>query len=143
MSTKTLQPLNNTTLGRFAPADTRLTYDRKALRHGIVHIGVGGFHRGHQAVYLDDLLGLGGSTEWGLCGIGLLPQDRRMYETTVSQDCLYTVVERSSAGDVPRIIGSMTGYLFAPDDPEAVLEKMASPDCRIVSMTIKIGRAHV
>jgi mannitol 2-dehydrogenase len=143
MSTKTLQPLNNTTLGRFAPADTRLTYDRKALRHGIVHIGVGGFHRGHQAVYLDDLLGLGGSTEWGLCGIGLLPQDRRMYETTVSQDCLYTVVERSSAGDVPRIIGSMTGYLFAPDDPEAVLEKMASPDCRIVSMTITEGGYYV
>jgi len=114
-------------------------YDRKSLKHGIVHIGVGGFHRAHQAVYLDELLNRPDHGAWGLCGVGLLPQDKLMAEVMAEQDCLYTVVERSSAGDQARIIGSMTGYLFAPENSEAVIEKMASPDCRIVSMTITEG----
>jgi len=131
--------LTQANLDQFAPANARLVYDRKALRHGIVHIGVGGFFRAHQAVYLDDLLGQGGSTEWGICGVCLRPSGRRMYDAMRSQDCLYTVVERTAQGDQPRIIGAMTGILFAPDDPEAVLEKMASPDCRIVTLTITEG----
>lgn len=118
-------------------------YDRTAHKHGIVHIGVGGFHRAHQAWYLDSLLALGGSPDWSLCGVLLLPHDRRMFEAMRSQDCLYTVVERSVEGEKPRIIGSITEVLFAPDDPEAVLEKMASPDCRIVTLTITEGGYYV
>lgn len=114
-------------------------YDRAALRHGIVHIGVGGFHRAHQAWYLDSLLAQGGTRDWSICGVLLLPHDRRMYEAMRSQDCLYTVVERGPEGESPRIIGSITEVLFAPEDPKAVLEKMASPDCRIVTLTITEG----
>lgn len=114
-------------------------YDRASHKHGIVHLGVGGFHRAHQAVYLDELLSRAGHGDWGLCGVGILPQDKHMAEVMAEQECLYTVVERSSAGDQARIIGSMTSYLFAPENPEAVLEKMAHPDCRIVSLTITEG----
>jgi mannitol 2-dehydrogenase len=114
-------------------------YDRGALRSAIVHMSVGGFHRAHQAVYLDDLLGRGEAAGWGICGVGLLPQDARMRDVLRAQDCLYTVVERSAAGDRPRVVGSMREYLLAPDDPGAVVEKLASPECRIASLTITEG----
>ena len=137
------QPLNSATVSKLAPEIAVPAYDRSKLKHGIVHIGVGGFFRAHQAVYLDNLLAMGGSTEWGLCGVGLLIHDRRMFDAMRQQHGLYTVVERSADGDRARIIGSMTDMLFAPDNPEAVLEKMASPDCRIVSMTITEGGYYV
>jgi mannitol 2-dehydrogenase len=137
------QALNAKTVGTFAKDIAVPAYDRNKLKHGIVHIGVGGFHRAHQAVYLDDLLAKGGSQEWGLCGIGLLLHDRRMFDAMRTQDCLFTVVERSAQGDKARIIGSMTEMLFAPDNPEAVLEKMASPDCKIISLTITEGGYYV
>ncbi len=113
-------------------------YDRGALPHAIVHMSVGGFHRAHQAVYLDDLLH-GNGPRWGICGVGLLPSDARMRDVLVAQDCLYTVVERSAAGDRARVIGSMVAYLFAPDGVEAVVEKLADPACRIASLTITEG----
>jgi len=121
----------------------RPTYDRTKLRHGIVHIGVGGFHRAHQAVYLDDLLSEPGSESWGLCGIGLLPDDKRMADVLRSQDRLYTVVSRDNSGDSARVVGSMSAYFWAPEDSEAVIEKMASPDCRIVSLTITEGGYYI
>jgi mannitol 2-dehydrogenase len=111
-------------------------YDRSKVAKSIVHIGVGGFFRAHQAVYLDDLLQRPGNEEWGYCGVGLLPPDARIGELLRSQDCLYTAVERSARGDQARVIGSLLEFLHAPADPEAVLEKMASPACRIVSLTV-------
>ncbi len=135
--------LNTANLSRL-PANVRVpTYDRKAVAQSIVHIGVGGFYRAHQAVYLDDLLHQSGSTEWGYCGVGLLSHDQRIRDVLLSQDCLYTVVERSAAGDQARVIGSVLNFLYAPDDPEAVLEKMASPECRIVALTITEGGYYV
>jgi len=105
-------------------------YERIGLPQNILHIGVGGFHRAHQAAYLDDLLRRPGFTSWGLCGIALLPQDKRIYETMQRQDCLYTLVERDNEGDRPRILGSIGNILFAPDDPQGVIEKMAAPETR-------------
>ena len=122
------------------PTDVQVpAYERGGLAHAIVHIGVGGFHRAHQAVYLDDLLHRPGTHRWGICGVALLPHDARMRDVLKAQDGLYTVVERSAAGDRARVIGSIVESLFAPEDPEAVLEKMASPECRIVSLTITEG----
>lgn len=118
-------------------------YDPAGLPGSIVHVGVGGFHRAHQAVYLDDLLAQGGNREWGLCGLGLLPHDARMRDVMRAQDCLYTVVERGAGGDKARVVGSIGAYLFAPDDREAAIEKMASPGCRIVSLTITEGGYYV
>lgn len=119
------------------------TYDRSAVMPSIVHIGVGGFFRAHQAVYLDDLLHRPGNEEWGYCGVSLLPHDARMRDVLHAQDCLYTLLERSVEADRPRVVGSLLQYLFAPGDPDAVLEKIASPETRIVSLTITEGGYYV
>ncbi len=137
-----MQPvkLNASSLDKLAPTIEMPAYDRRQLVDGIVHIGVGGFHRAHQAVYIDDLLGQGAGGEWGICGIGLLKHDIAMRDALVPQDCLYTVVERGTGGeDHARVIGAITRFLYAPDDPEAVIEKMASEQTRIVSLTITEG----
>jgi mannitol 2-dehydrogenase len=115
-------------------------YDRAAVRPGIVHLGVGAFHRAHQAMYLDALLREGGSPEWGLCGVGVLPMDARMRDVMKAQDGLYTLVIKSPDGTWdPRVIGSIVDYRFAPDGPEAVVERLADPATRIVSLTVTEG----
>jgi mannitol 2-dehydrogenase len=115
------------------------SYDRSAVSTGIVHFGVGAFHRSHQAMYADRLLS-SGETEWGICGVGVLPSDAKMRDVLDSQDHLYTLVLKHPDGSAEaRVIGSITEYLFAPDDSEAVLEKLAAPGTRIVSLTITEG----
>ena len=111
------------------------TYDRSGLAPSWVHIGVGGFHRAHQAVYLNDLL-TQGVRDWSLCGVGLLPHDRLMQGALEPQDCLYTIVERDADGDQARVIGSITRYLLATDDLATVMRVLANPQTRIVSLTI-------
>jgi mannitol 2-dehydrogenase len=117
----------------------RPTYARSTRRPPIVHFGVGGFHRAHQAVYLDDIFERRISSEWAEHGIGVLPGDRRMAEALIPQDWLYTVVERSAERDSARVIGSLAGYTFAPDNPQQVLQMLADPATRIVSLTITEG----
>jgi mannitol 2-dehydrogenase len=120
------------------------TYDRSDLSVGIVHFGVGNFHRSHQAMYLDRLFNAGTAREWGICGVGVLPGDVRMRDALASQGMRYTLVERYPDGEAPaRTIGSIVEYLFAPDDPEAVFEKLADPAVRIVSLTITEGGYNV
>jgi mannitol 2-dehydrogenase len=120
------------------------TYDRSSLRTGIVHLGVGAFHRSHQAMYLDRLLEQGQAQDWAICGVGVLPADRRMAEVMAAQDCLYTLVVKHADGTYePRVVGSIVEYLLAPDDPEAVVEKMAAETTRIVSLTVTEGGYNV
>ena len=114
-------------------------YDRAALEPRTVHLGVGGFHRAHQAVYLDDLLTMEGTPRWGECGLGVLKTDDRMRDVLQAQDCLYTVVERSAGEPAARVIGSMTDYVYAPGERERAIEVMAAPATRIVSLTITEG----
>jgi mannitol 2-dehydrogenase len=115
-------------------------YDRSGVVTGVVHFGVGGFHRAHQAMYLDRLMNDGKALEWGICGVGVMPSDRRMKDVMQAQDCLYTLLVKGADGSLePRVIGSIVEYLLAPDDPEAVIEKMASEQTRIVSLTITEG----
>jgi mannitol 2-dehydrogenase len=116
------------------------SYDRSQVKVGIVHFGVGGFHRAHQAMYLDQLMEQGKGLDWGICGVGVMPFDLKMKEAMQTQDCLYTLVLKASDGSwEPRIIGSIVQYLYAPDDPDAVIEKMADPATRIVSLTVTEG----
>jgi mannitol 2-dehydrogenase len=116
------------------------TYDRGRIITGCVHFGVGGFHRAHQAMYLDRLMNAGLAETWGICGVGVLPGDRRMRDALIPQDCLYTLVVKHPDGTLePRVIGSIVEYLFAPDDPNDVIEKMAAPSTRIVSLTVTEG----
>ena len=120
------------------------TYDRSQVRTGIVHLGVGGFHRSHQAMYVDRLLEKGEAQDWGICGVGVLPSDRRMAEVMAAQDCLYTLVVKDPDGTWDaRVIGSMTEYLLVPDDPEVVVEKMAAESTRIVSLTVTEGGYNI
>lgn len=137
-------PLNAKSLPSLPDGLPAPAYDRGALRTGIVHFGVGGFHRAHQAMYLDRLMNAGTALDWAICGVGVMPADRRMQEALGAQDGLYTLVIKAPDGTLePRVIGSIREYLFAPDDPEAVIEKMASPGVRIVSLTITEGGYNI
>jgi mannitol 2-dehydrogenase len=133
-------PLNAQSLDSL-PADLPVpSYDRSRLRTGIVHFGVGGFHRAHEAMYLDRLMNAGQALDWAICGVGVMPADRRMQQALDAQDGLYTLVVKAPDGTLDaRVVGSIKEYLFAPDDPAAVVEKMASPEVRIVSLTVTEG----
>jgi mannitol 2-dehydrogenase len=135
--------LNSATLGQLPDFVRVPRYERSALAKSIVHIGVGGFFRAHQAEYLDELLHQPGSEEWGYVGVGLLQHDERIRDAMRAQDCLFTLVERGAKGEHARIIGSIGSFLHGPENPIAVLEAMASPECRIVSLTITEGGYYV
>jgi len=120
------------------------TYDRSRVTTGVVHFGVGGFHRAHQAAYHDRLMNDGKALDWGICGVGVMPADRRMKEALDAQGYLYTLVVKHPDGTYePRVIGAITEYLFAPDDPEAVIEKLAAEATRIVSLTVTEGGYNI
>jgi len=136
--------LNTHTLAVTSAAVPTPSYPREQVSVGIVHIGVGAFHRAHQAMYLDRLMNAGEALDWGICGVGVLPADRRMAEALDAQNDLYTLVVKHPDGSLhPRVIGSIVEYLLAPDGPEAVIEKMAAPSTRIVSLTITEGGYNV
>lgn len=135
-----MQALNQHTLHSLPASVAVPQYDRTQATTGMVHIGVGGFHRAHQAMYLDTLMNQGKALDWGLCGVGLMPGDSRMRDVLRAQDGLYTLVVKQADGTYQaRVIGSLLEYLFAPDDAEAVIEKMADPAVRIVSLTVTEG----
>jgi len=138
------QPLSERTLNYWGERLPVPAYDRRLVTAGMVHLGVGGFHRAHQAMYHDRIMNEGKALDWGICGVGVLPADRKMKEALTAQDGLYTLVLKHSDGTYePRVIGSIIEYLFAPDDPEAVIEKMAARSTRIVSLTITEGGYNI
>jgi mannitol 2-dehydrogenase len=119
-------------------------YDRGGVTTGVAHFGVGGFHRAHQAMYHDRLMNAGQALDWGICGVGVMPADRRMKEALDAQSGLYTLVLKHPDGTYePRVIGAIVEYLFAPDDPEAVIEKLAAETTRIVSLTVTEGGYNI
>lgn len=119
-------------------------YDRAGLTAGIVHIGVGSFHRAHQAMIIDDLLNQGLARDWAICGVGLMPSDAAMRDALSTQDGLYTLVLKHPDGRLEaRVVGSIIDYLYAPDDVEAVIERMASPEVRVVSLTVTEGGYNI
>jgi mannitol 2-dehydrogenase len=136
--------LSQDSLNALPPEVARPRYDRGAVRSGIVHVGVGGFHRAHQAVYLDSLMNEGKALDWGITGVGVMPADQRMRDALTAQDCLYTLVVKHPDGTLSaRVIGSIVAYLYAPDDPEKVIETMADESTRIVSLTVTEGGYNV
>lgn len=131
--------LNEANLGDLPATVVIPGFDRAAVSVGIVHFGVGAFHRAHQAMYVDDVLARG-FADWGICGVGILEADRAVRDALRAQDNLYTLVTVSPDGtSAARVIGSIREYLYAPDDPEAVLARLADPATRIVSLTITEG----
>ena len=114
------------------------SYDRSALARSIVHIGVGGFHRAHLAVYVDQLA-RAGNTDWGIVGAGVMPWDAKMHEALSTQDHLYTLVSRSQEGFDATVIGSIVDFILAHPDQQPLIDKIASPETQIVSMTVTEG----
>ncbi|EDP65773.1 mannitol dehydrogenase [alpha proteobacterium BAL199] len=108
-------------------------YDRRKLDVGIVHIGLGAFHRAHQAVYTDDALNRSFGP-WGVCGVSLRNPDMR--NALAPQNGLYTMAVRDEGGERLRVIGALTQTLVAPEDPRAVLDRLSDPTVRIVTMTV-------
>ena len=132
--------LNTQNLGKLADRLPVPNYDRSILKAGIVHIGVGGFHRSHQAYYIHQLLQKHSAADWAICGVGLREDDRRIADVLKKQDCLYTLVTQHPKGKVDsEVLGSIIDYLLAVDDPQLVINRMAHPDTKIVSLTITEG----
>ncbi|MFB9949382.1 mannitol dehydrogenase family protein [Rhizobium puerariae] len=113
-------------------------YDPKRLTAGIVHFGVGNFHRAHQAIYLDDLFNTGSGQDWAIIGAGVLPSDAAMREKLKAQDFLTTVVEQDNNRTAARVTAPMID-IIVPGEKAALIEKLADPAIRIVSMTITEG----
>jgi mannitol 2-dehydrogenase len=131
--------LNGNNLSRIPERVVVPQYERSNINSGIVHVGVGNFHRAHEAYYTDQLLNLG-EKNWGICGVCLLDRDLKMYETLAEQDGLYSLVVKEPDGNLSvRVIGSIVEYLYAPTDPTSVISKMADPSVKIISLTITEG----
>ncbi|MBY3222919.1 mannitol dehydrogenase family protein [Rhizobium laguerreae] len=113
-------------------------YDRASLKAGIVHFGVGNFHRAHQAIYLDDLFNAGTDHDWAIVGAGVLPSDAAMREKLAAQDFLTTVVEQDNNKTAARVTAPMIDILPV-GDAAAIIARLADPEIRIVSMTITEG----
>jgi mannitol 2-dehydrogenase len=111
-------------------------YDRMALETRILHLGVGGFHRAHMALYTDEVASAGG--DWGIQGVGILEGDRKMADVMHAQDHLYTLIERDSNGARPRVIGSIVAYTLAAGD-DVFASCLADPRVAILSLTITEG----
>ncbi|OBQ78817.1 MULTISPECIES: mannitol dehydrogenase family protein [unclassified Mesorhizobium] len=125
--------LSNASITQLPGAIAIPRYDRGAVTPGIVHLGVGAFHRAHQAAYVDASLA-DGDTGWGIIGVSLRSPDTR--DALSPQDGLYTLAVRESAGEQLQIIGSIVSLLVAPEDPDAVLTALTDPRTRIVTLTI-------
>lgn len=130
--------LSLATLGEISVNVTVPAYERSSLKAGIVHFGVGNFHRAHQAIYLDDLFNMGLDQDWAIVGAGVLPSDAAMREKLAGQDYLTTIVEQDNNRSGARVIGSMIDFL-APGDAAATIARLADPVIRIVSLTITEG----
>jgi mannitol 2-dehydrogenase len=131
--------LTEAALGELMEEVARPGYDRSTTTTGIVHFGVGAFHRAHQAMFVDDAIAQG-HREWGITGVGVLPWDEAVRDALLPQDGLYTLVTSAPDGTrKARVIGAIREYLYAPDDPEAVLARLVDPATRIVSLTITEG----
>ncbi|MDO8399605.1 MAG: mannitol dehydrogenase family protein [Bradyrhizobium sp.] len=125
--------LSNASLDLLPDSVRRPDYDRARVTPGIVHLGIGAFHRAHQAVAIDDLLARG-ATDWGIVGASLRSSDTQ--DALAPQDCLYTVATRSGAGAEHRVVGAVVATEVARANPARLIARMADPATRIVSLTI-------
>ena len=127
-------PLCNASLRALPATVDAPCYERERVRPGVVHFGVGGFHRAHQGVYFDEIARRGLSDRWGVTGVGL--RRPRMREVMHAQDCLYMVVSRGARGTTARVVAVMGRYLYGPESQCEILDRLSAPDTRLVTLTI-------
>lgn len=129
--------LSHKTLARLPAGIVRPAFAPSNVRAGIVHLGLGGFHRAHMARYTYDLMdGQPDALDWGIIGVGLMPTDRRMRDALAPQDGLYILVERQDESESATVIGSICNVIFAGESSKTTLDSIVSPEIRIVSLTV-------
>lgn len=111
------------------------SFDRNLVKTGIVHFGVGRFHRAHEALYLDEILSRG-DLNWGVCGVFMLPSDKYVYDKMVEQNGVYTLIERDLNGVCTKQVNSIVELLNGHIDPDAVFQKLLNADVKIVTFTV-------
>jgi len=120
-------------LNALPAAVARPTYDRTRVVPSIVHLGMGAFHRAHQAMFTEAVL-QSGDLAWGIVGAGLISTDKK--NALLPQDCLYTLAEKGAEGETVRVIGAIVDVLGGPDDLPRLLARLSDPVTRIVSLTV-------
>ncbi len=136
-------PLGAKILGRLVPEIATPRYMRDELTPGMVHIGVGNFHRAHLAWYLHRLMQLGRSRDWAIIGSGVRPTDAVVRRKLLAQDCLTTLIELRPDGVSAEICGSMIDFLAVEEENGPLIERMADPATRIVSLTVTEGGYYI
>lgn len=133
MTASTAPRLSLATLGSLPPT-ARPRIDPRELDIGIVHLGVGAFHRAHQAVYTEDAMSAAASVEWGICGV--TERSATVVEQLAPQDGLYTLAARGARGEDLRVIASIRDLRWAAGDPDALLGRIAAPATRVITLTV-------
>jgi fructuronate reductase len=110
----------------------RPAYDPASIGVGIVHLGLGAFHRAHQAIYADDALAR--DPRWGICGVSM--KTPRAIEPLAAQDGLYTLLLKDPSGASARVVGALRETVFAPADPQALVRRMSDPRVHVVTLTV-------
>ncbi|PYC63843.1 mannitol dehydrogenase [Micromonospora arborensis] len=118
---------------RRLPAEARPLVRPGTVPTGIVHLGLGAFHRAHQAVYTEAAIGAAGG-DWGI--VAVAPRSTAMVEALTAQDNLFSVSALSAAGTSTRVVGALSGVRHAPSDPDAVVALLADPAVRVVTLTV-------
>ena len=131
--------LSDATLGALPDEIARPRYDRRSLTPGIVHVGLGNFHRAHQAWYIHRLMQQGLAQDWAVIGAGVRPYDARMRQTLLAQDCMTTLIELDHSGTSAEVTGPMVDYVPVEEGCRALVSAMAEPSIRIVSLTVTEG----
>ena len=129
--------LNLANLSILPASIDRPDYERRALTPGILHVGVGNFHRAHFAVYMDELLAQNKNLDWAIVGAGIRPADKTMRQKLQAQDWLASIIERDASAARMRVTGAMIDFL--PIDGQAITETLQHPDIKIVSLTLTEG----
>ena len=134
-----LTALSDATLGALSKTISVPGYDRAALSPGIVHIGLGNFHRAHQAWYLHRLMQAGKALDWAIIGAGVRAADSAQRDRLLAQDCLTTLIELDPKGMSAEVCGAMIDFLPVQPDNAALIAQMADPAIRIVALTVTEG----
>lgn len=134
-----LIPLSRASLHLLPRAVRAPSYARSDLSAGIVHIGLGNFHRAHQAWYTHRLVDAGVNHDWAIIGAGVRQGDAAMRKKLLAQDCLTTLIELDPSGKSAEVTGAMIDFLPVEQDNAALIAQMAAPEIRIVSLTVTEG----
>lgn len=135
--------LSNANVNNLPSEVSRPSYDRTKLSAGIVHIGLGNFHRAHQSWYLHRLFEKGLSQDWAIVGAGVREFDAVQREKILAQDCLCTLIELDPEYSSAEVIGSMIDYVPVAQGNGPLIERMSDPSTRIVAMTVTEGGYYI